>query len=116
MFTKPFQKVLQVAAIALPLISMGARSALADPRDFTLVNGTGVTIFELYVSHGSEANWGSDILGRSVLPAGESTPIVFPTAEPDLCTYDIKVVIEGGREGRLDAVNLCTTGTVTFTR
>jgi hypothetical protein len=114
MLTKPFQKLFQVAAIALPLISMGAQSALADPRDFTLVNGTGSTIMQLYVSHGSEPNWGSDILGTGVLPAGESTPIVFSIPEPDLCTYDIKVTLDNRGEGRLNAVNLCTVGTVTF--
>ncbi len=114
MLTKPFQRVLQAAVIALPLISMGAKSALADPRDFTLVNASGTTILELYVSHVSENTWGADILGRDILPAGESTPIVFPDPEPGICTYDIKVTVQGGGEGKLEAVNLCTIGTVTF--
>ncbi len=114
MLTKPLRRVFQAAVIALPLISMGARSALADPRDFTLVNATGTTIRQVYVSQVSENTWGPDVLGRDVLPAGESTPIVFPEPEPGICSYDIKVTVEGGAEGRLDNVNLCTIGTVTF--
>jgi len=114
MLTKPFQRLFQAAAIALPLISLGAQSALADPRNFTVTNNSNLLITNLYVSHISENNWGDDILGRDVLPKGESTDIVFPDAEPTVCTYDIKVIREGGAEGQLRAVDLCATETVTF--
>lgn len=114
MLTKSLQRAFQTVAIALPLISMGAQSALADPRNFTVINGSSLLITHLYVSHSSENTWGPDILGADVLPQGQSVDIVFPSAEEGICTYDIKVTGEGGTEGRLDAVNLCTTETVTF--
>ena len=40
MLTKSLQRVFQAVAIALPLISMGAQSALADARNFTVINAT----------------------------------------------------------------------------
>jgi hypothetical protein len=114
MLTKSLQRVVKAVAIALPLISLGTQSALADPRNFTLINGSSLTIINLYISHVSENTWGSDVLGTDVLSPGESVPIVFPEAEPNVCSYDIKVTGQGGAEGRIDNVNLCTTETVTF--
>ena len=44
MLTKSLQRVVKAVAIALPLISLGTQSALADPRNFTLVNGSSLTM------------------------------------------------------------------------
>jgi len=64
----------------------------ADPRDFTLVNGTPKNISRLYVSHNKDDDWGPDILRNPPrLGPGESTNVSF-TSPANLCRYDIKVV------------------------
>ncbi|NJL88686.1 MAG: hypothetical protein HC916_01935 [Coleofasciculaceae cyanobacterium SM2_1_6] len=114
MITKSLQRMMKVAAVTLPLMSFGAQSALADIRDFTVVNDSGLVITHLYVSPTSQTTWGPDILGRDVLPPGESTEIVFPEAEPGVCNYDIKVTGEGDTTAELTDIDLCTVTTVTF--
>lgn len=109
-------RVLAVPAIvALALLVHGSRSASADPRDFTLVNGTSDTTFiDVYVSPSSSDDWEDDVLGQDVLLPGDSTDINFVGFNTNTCIYDIKVVGKDGSTGELDSVDLCNTTTVTF--
>ncbi len=87
----------------------------ADPRDFTLVNESSVTIVYAYVSSSDVSDWEEDVLGDDVLPPGQRVNITFSGFTPGNCSYDIKVVGRGGETGYLWAVDLCSTATVTFT-
>ncbi|MCE2789849.1 MAG: hypothetical protein LW630_08045 [Saprospiraceae bacterium] len=49
--------------------------------DFTLVNKTGYDINEVFVSPTKMKDWGEDIMGRDVLPDGESVDITFDSEE-----------------------------------
>jgi len=104
----PLIGILMLASLAVATTT----SALADPRDFTLVNQTDGIITHLYVSAVNTSSWEEDVLGRDILSPGESVDIYF-TGGSD-CVYDIKVLVLDGREGYLYGVNLCTTSTVTF--
>src|SRR3954471_2913390 len=103
-----------LAMLAVGAMLLAPHSASADQRDFTLVNQTGRTITNAYVSSSNNGNWGSDGLGRDVLPSGRSTGIQFAGGARGQCFYDIRVVTRGGAEGELYEVNLCSTSTVTF--
>jgi hypothetical protein len=103
-----------VAMLALGAMLLAPHSASADQRDFTLVNQTGRTITNAYVSPSFSDQWGRDVLGSDVLPAGRSTGIRFTGGPSAQCHYDIRVVTRAGSEGTLYEVNLCTTTTVTF--
>lgn len=101
--------------LALAMVTLSSRAAHADPRDFTLINAhPTVTITHVYVGPSNQADWGEDILGRDVLPPGESVFIYFTRFTPGDCFYDIRVVFADGDEGLLYGVNLCETDTVTF--
>jgi hypothetical protein len=109
--------VAPLVAFALGLTLLFApRGALADERDFTLVNASPFTITHVYVSASDRSSWEEDLLGNSVLPSGQSVNIRFSPYDVDAgkCFYDIRVLGPGGREGTLWNVNLCTTTTVTF--
>src|SRR3954467_10455966 len=112
-------QVRQLVAAPLAMLAVGAMllaplSASADQRDFTLVNNTGRTITNAYVSSSNNGNWGRDVLGRDVLPSGRSTGIEFAGGARGQGYYDIRVITRGGAEGALYEVNLCSTSTVTF--
>jgi hypothetical protein len=62
-------------------------------QDFILHNETGVEIQELYVSPHSANDWGTDVLGRDTLPAGESVKITFDDQEKHV-KWDLKVADE----------------------
>ena len=70
--------LLSTAVLALSVAALSANTVVQnDKLDFTLVNKTGLTIVELYVSPTSDDSWGDDILGQDVLKDGEDVDITF---------------------------------------
>lgn len=83
-------------------------------QDFTLVNNTGHTVMTLNVSPSNSDEWGPDILGRDVLPNGESAQITFERAG-DQCEWDIRATYDDGDTTDARGANLCELATVTLT-
>jgi hypothetical protein len=104
------------ALILAAALLVAPRNAFADPRDFTLINSSNITIVQVYVSASNRSSWEEDLLGRGVLLPGRSVNIRFSPNDRDAgqCFYDIRVVTSEGRESTMWEVNLCTTATVTF--
>jgi hypothetical protein len=98
------------------LVALAAPETHADPRNFTLINDSSITISHVYVAASASNDWGDDILGRDVLLPGESVDILFSRfdGEAGVCLYDIMVMGKDGEEGYLYGVDLCNTLTVTF--
>jgi hypothetical protein len=102
------------------MLATGARNAFADPRDFTLVNGTSGVIFsEVYVSPSASQDWEDNLLtSNQVVMPGASLNVTFGRYNPSTCTYDVQVkgydAAGNSSSGELDNINLCTTTTVTF--
>jgi hypothetical protein len=107
--------VLALTLFALSLGVIAPNVVRADPRDFTLVNDSTVTIREAYVSSSTLTSWEEDVLGSDVLPPGSRVNVTFSSFSSGDCSYDIKVVGMGNETGYLWAVDLCSTATVTFT-
>lgn len=103
----------------LAVVVIGAASsetALADPRDFTLINGhPAMTLTYAFVSPSDQTEWGEDVLGSDlVLAPGESVFIDFSQVPASTCLYDIRVIYADGSEQYRYSVNLCEIESVTF--
>ena len=83
-------------------------------QNFTVVNNTGHTVVTLNVSASNQDSWGPDILGRDVLPNGQSAQITFPR-NTSQCSWDIKATYDDGTNTDMRNVDLCTVATVTLT-
>lgn len=95
--------------------SGGEQAATGGARqDFSIVNNTGQAVMTLNVSASNEQEWGPDILGRDVLPNGETAQIQFARGEAQ-CNWDLRVTYQDGDTGDWRGVNLCETATVTLT-
>lgn len=90
--------------------SAGGNSAAgSEAPTLNFTNQSGQAIITLQVSPTGENSWGEDILGRDVLPNGETTQIVFAHDE-DRCFWDFRATYEGGGETDNRNVNLCESG------
>jgi hypothetical protein len=113
-------RLLRLRRLLLPVVSASVialvivQSAFADPRDFELKNNSSVDLAFAYVSPTGIDEWGDDILGTGLLPAGQSVNVSFRAFDGNSCAYDIKVMGAGGEEGYLYKVDLCTVSQVTF--
>jgi hypothetical protein len=115
MGTARWRRLTFTAVSAFALLLLFTQSAFADLRDFTLRNRSDVDIAYVYVSPSAADEWGDDIMGVDILPAGESIDVTFDPSLDFTCVYDVKVVGTGGELGYLYKVDLCTVTTVTFT-
>lgn len=90
----------------------GTGAAVAPTRpvagnpSFNFVNGSGVTIREIYVSLSTESNWGGDRLGANVLQPGQALSISLPAV--GVCQVDMRVVYMDGRALERRRVETCS--------
>lgn len=76
-------------------------------QNFILLNDTGYTIRELYVSPRKARDWEEDVLGRDQLPSSEFRTITFDRSEK-VCAWDLKVVYDDNEEIYWENFDLCT--------
>ena len=101
-------------ALAALVMSAGlALPAMAQDIQYELINASSLTLMEFYTSSASDPNWGPDILGADVLPAG-STGFVSITDGGSACAYDIRMVFDNGASLE-DTVDICALGSYTIT-
>lgn len=79
---------------------------VASNPSFNFVNGSGVTIREIYVSLSNDDNWGQDRLGATVLQPGQRLPVSLPAT--GVCIVDMRVVYMDGRAGERRRVETCS--------
>jgi hypothetical protein len=94
----------------LLLLALGAAPASAQNR-FFVVNNSGEQISQIFISSSSVQQWGPDILGASVLPAGNQ---VWVTPSFTDCVLDVRVVYQSGRVENRMRVNACAISRISF--
>ncbi len=89
------------------LLVLGAVPALAQMFEkITVVNSTGYTISEIYISPAVEQSWEEDVLDWDVLGDGREVEIDFRRSE-NTCDWDLMVVYDDGEEAVWDGLDLC---------
>jgi len=82
------------------------RNAPQGNPSFNLVNQSGRVIEQFYASPASQQAWGPDRLGADTLvQPGQTVPVRLPQGE---CSYDLRVVWQGGQAQERRNVNTCT--------
>lgn len=88
-------------------------AAIAGDADFTLVNRTGYTLREIYVSPSHKNAWGKDRMGDNVLDNGKSR--LFKFSDKSSCKQDLKVVFDDDEsEVVWEEIDLCEVEKITL--
>ncbi len=107
---KKLSHTLLLSALSSILLS-GA--AIAGGADFTLVNRTGYTLREIYVSPSHKNAWGKDRMGDNVLDNGKSR--LFKFSDKSSCKQDLKVVFDDDEsEVVWEEIDLCEIDKITL--
>lgn len=93
-----------LVAALFGLIAATAAQAQSNDPSFRIVNNTQMTVNEVYASPSSDRSWGHDRLGTEVIRPGASHIVRLPAGD---CTYDVRVVYQGGRSEERRGVNTC---------
>ena len=107
-----FKAALDFCAIAVIALT-SSLSAQNRKLDFTLVNKTGLTIEQVFVSPSDDDEWGEDIMGKDVLKNNESVDITFSRKETT-CSWDLKIVDAEEDSIEWTKLNLCTANEITL--
>jgi hypothetical protein len=95
------------------LSALGTGSVLAGDADFTLVNKTGYTLREIYISPTHKEAWGRDRLGNDYLGNGRSR--LFKFTDKSACMQDLKVVFDDDEsEVMWEEFDLCALNKITL--
>ncbi len=93
--------------------ALASGQVFAGDADFTLVNRTGYTLREIYVSPSNKEEWGKDRMGNNVLENGKSR--LFKFSDKSSCEQDLKVVFEDdSSEETWEDVDLCELSKITI--
>jgi hypothetical protein len=111
-YLKPALVASCLAVVALASITLQATQQRRN-LDFTLVNKTGLTIMEVYLSPTNDDEWGEDVMGKDVLANGEKVDITFSSGETE-CNWDLKIVDEDKDDVEWTKLNLCTANEITL--
>lgn len=99
----------EVAFTSAGSVARGQQQANAS---FRLVNRSGRTIQQLFVSPSTDQNWGADRLGQNVLPSGRAFNVTLPG--DGTCVYDIRVVYDNNTAAEKRRINTCQIQDVIF--
>lgn len=101
------RRMIAALAAAAALSVSAAGPALAQMYEkITILNSTGYTISEIYISPSSAASWQEDVLDLDILRDGREVTIDFRRAA-NTCDWDLKVVYDDGEEAVWDGLDLC---------
>lgn len=100
-------------AFCLAVVMAVSVAAFSGDQDFTLVNKTGLTIDELYLSPSNHNEWGEDVLGVDTLANGAKVDIEFSHKENE-CMWDLKIVDEDETSVVWEDINLCKASEITL--
>ncbi|TMM49799.1 hypothetical protein [Qipengyuania marisflavi] len=81
------------SAFMLAAFTVVSAPAAASDEVLTVVNRTGYTIAEMYISPSAANDWEEDVLYSDVLDAGDAWRIDFSNSA-DTCWWDVKVVYQ----------------------
>jgi len=100
------KKSLLVLAMFMGLLFV-AQHSNAQALTFQIVNNTGVTLNNLYVTPSETNNWGSDILPQSMFDAGSTVTVTIPADYGQTCAFDIKITDVPGNYVYFKNVDAC---------
>jgi len=98
--------VLALMAMVLPLTS----TVEAGTQDFTLVNASGVDVYQLFIAESASNDWQEDVLGDQVLEDGGRIAIQF--SGRSACLWDMMVTDVDDNAVVWSGINLCQASVV----
>lgn len=113
-WTKPWA----LAALVVAGVGLGAPgAAVADNRDFTIVNESGANMLKLWISPSSSSDWEDEMLKGQVVRPGKRKTITFSSRYArDECEFDLKYVDANNDSWTFNKIDLCKVSELTFTR
>lgn len=100
-------------AACQPTTTTTTTTIVSANKNVRIVNNTGRTIWRFYGSPVNVNSWEEDILGSSVLGAGQAVNIDFSDGR-NICNYDMRAEFQDGSAIVKNNINTCAVSVVSF--
>ena len=101
------KKLLFLAIVIAGLSFFGARNSSAQALTFDVVNNTGVTLVDVYVTPAETNNWGNDILPNNLFEDGSTINVTIPANYGETCMFDMKITDGVGGHITFSGIDAC---------
>jgi hypothetical protein len=108
------KKALFLFAAGLCLFLFNASQTNSQALGFYIVNNTGVTLNNIYVSPAESNNWGNDILPNDMFENQSTVMVTIPADYGATCKFDIKITDIPGNAVIFTNVDACKLHTLTI--
>lgn len=79
----------------------------AGTLSYDVVNNTGVTLIDVFVTPAETDNWGKDILPNDVFENGSTIRVTIPPDYGETCMFDMKITDAAGGHITFTNINIC---------
>ena len=111
---KYLRKFIFLAVTGLFLLFLTSSQTNAQALGFYIVNNTGVTLNNIYVSPAEGSNWGNDILPNDLFDDQTKVQVYIPADYGTTCLFDIKITDLAGNSVTFTNVDACKLHTLTI--
>jgi hypothetical protein len=73
------------------LVLFSANKSNAQALTYDVVNNTGVTLVDIFVSPAESNHWGNDILPNNLFENGSKVTVTIPAEYGTTCMFDMKI-------------------------
>jgi len=100
-------KVLFLFVIISGLFLFSAKNSSAQALSYQVVNNTGVTLANLYVTPAETNHWGNDILPNHMFENGSTVTVTIPADYGTTCMFDMKITDAAGGHITFTGIDAC---------
>lgn len=94
--------------VVLAVISFfSVKNSSAQALTYDVVNNTGVTLVDIYVSPAESNNWGNDILPNNLFENGSTVTVTIPAEYGSSCMFDMKITDGNGSHITFTNIDAC---------
>jgi len=100
-------KLLVLLAVIALLSFSSVKNSSAQALTYDVVNNTGVTLVDVYVTPHETEHWGNDILPNHVFENGMTITVTIPEDYGTTCLFDMKITDAVGGHVTFTGIDAC---------
>lgn len=98
---------ISIVLLFFVLVLFSANKSNAQALTYDVVNNTGFTLVDIYVTPAESSNWGNDILPNSLFENGATVTVTIPADYGTTCMFDMKITDEAGNYVTFSGIDAC---------
>ncbi|HWQ81605.1 MAG TPA: hypothetical protein VN514_04990 [Ignavibacteria bacterium] len=105
------RKYLFLFAVIAVISLFSTKNSSAQALTYDVINNTGFTLVDIFVTPSETEHWGNDILPNSLFENGSTVTVTIPADYGQTCMFDMKITDTAGNFvvfSNIDACKLVT--------